>query len=91
MIAKVAFAFRIHSWASVAVLLICSALCGCQNVPAPALNPASADGALKAPYPPSRLIRGITWHWQTLRTAAVGSDLWPLTWGPDGQLYAAWG
>jgi hypothetical protein len=21
----------------------------------------------------------------------VGSDLWPLTWGPDGQLYAAWG
>jgi hypothetical protein len=74
-----------------AMLLICSALCGCQNVPAPALNPASADGALKAPYPPSRLIRGITWHWQTLRTAAVGSDLWPLTWGPDGQLYAAWG
>lgn len=45
----------------------------------------------KPPYPPSRVIQGITWHWETHRTAAPGSDLWPVTWGPDGHLYAAWG
>jgi hypothetical protein len=43
------------------------------------------------PYPPSAVIRHLTWHWETLRTAAPGSDLWPITWGPDGHLYAAWG
>ena len=31
------------------------------------------------------------WHWETYATAALGSDLWPVTWGPDGNLYAAWG
>ncbi len=43
------------------------------------------------PYPPSPVLQGITWHWETHRTAAPGSDLWPVTWGPDGHLYAAWG
>lgn len=43
------------------------------------------------PYPPSQVIRAITWHWDTYQTAAHGSDLWPVTWGPDGRLYAAWG
>jgi hypothetical protein len=45
----------------------------------------------KAPYPPSRVIAGITWDWKTRRTAAPGSDLWPVTWGADDHLYAAWG
>ena len=45
----------------------------------------------KPPYPPSAVIQGITGHWETHRTAAPGSDLWPVTWGPDGHLYAAWG
>jgi hypothetical protein len=31
------------------------------------------------------------WHWETYTTAAPGSDLWPVTWGPDDHLYAAWG
>ena len=44
-----------------------------------------------APYPPSRMIEGITWHWETHRTAAPGSDLWPVTWAADGHLYTAWG
>jgi hypothetical protein len=44
-----------------------------------------------SPYPPSTLIKGITWHWETYRTAAPGSDLWPITWGADDNLYAAWG
>ena len=43
------------------------------------------------PYPPSPAIQGLAWHWETLATAAPGSDLWPVAWGPDGYLYAAWG
>jgi hypothetical protein len=45
----------------------------------------------KAPYPPSPVVQEFIWHWDTYRTAAAGSDLWPVTWGPDGHLYAAWG
>jgi len=45
----------------------------------------------KAPYPPSKLIQGITWEWETYTNAAPGSDLWPVTWGPDDNLYVAWG
>lgn len=51
----------------------------------------SQEKAAKPPYPPSPVIAGITWDWKTLRTAAPGSDLWPVTWGSDDQLYAAWG
>jgi hypothetical protein len=43
------------------------------------------------PYAHSPLLEDITWHWETYTTAALGSDLWPVTWGPDGELYAAWG
>ncbi|HUT95552.1 MAG TPA: DUF4185 domain-containing protein [Thermoguttaceae bacterium] len=52
---------------------------------------AELDAADSPPYPPSSVIVGITWHWETHRTAAPGSDLWPVTWGPDGHLYTAWG
>jgi hypothetical protein len=45
----------------------------------------------KSPYPLSPVIERITWHWETHRTAAYGSDLWPVTWGIDDHLYAAWG
>ncbi|MGA2257930.1 MAG: DUF4185 domain-containing protein [Thermoguttaceae bacterium] len=45
----------------------------------------------QSPYPPSPVIRKITWHWETYQTAAPGSDLWPVTWGPDDHLYTAWG
>jgi hypothetical protein len=50
--------------------------------------------ALEAQAPPcphSHIIQGITWHWDTYKTAALGSDLWPVTWGPDDHLYLAWG
>lgn len=53
---------------------------------------ATAGGAApQAPYPQSRLIQAITWHWETLTNGAPGSDLWPVTWAPDDNLYAAWG
>ena len=44
-----------------------------------------------APYPPSPLLSGLDWHWETYRHAAHGSDLWPVTWADDNHLYAAWG
>jgi hypothetical protein len=47
--------------------------------------------AQEAPYPQSQTIPGITWHWDTYQTAALGSDLWPVTWGPDDNLYLSWG
>lgn len=55
------------------------------------LSPEEAQTSPSAPYPPSSLIKDITWHWDTYQTAAEGSDLWPTTWGPDNHVYAAWG
>lgn len=43
------------------------------------------------PYPPSPVIESIAWDWSTYKTAAGGSDLWPVTWAADGNLYCAWG
>ncbi len=53
-------------------------------------QPARAVGP-EAPYPPSTVIRSIAWHWDTLRTGAPGSDLWPVTWAADSNLYTSWG
>src|SRR5262249_11620737 len=47
--------------------------------------------ATASPYPHSPAIKSITWHWNTLRAAAPGSDLWPVTWAVDDSLYVAWG
>jgi hypothetical protein len=56
------------------------------------LLPAVAAGvAQEPPDPPSRTIKGMTWHWDTYQNAAIGRDLWPVTWGPDDNLYLAWG
>ena len=49
------------------------------------------ENAAKPPYPPSPVIAGLTWDWTTYRTAAPGSDLWPVAWGADDYLYTAWG
>src|SRR4051794_40964037 len=53
--------------------------------------PPAAGQPSAAPSPPSPVIESITWHWETLHTAATGSDLWPVTWAADDNLYAAWG
>lgn len=59
---------------------------------------ASADLKLLAdekpavcPYPASPVITEIVWDWTTHRSAAPGSDLWPVTVGADEALYLAWG
>lgn len=55
------------------------------------LGAVAGSAAPHSPYPPSEVFESITWHWETHRTAALGSDLWPVTWSADDQLYAAWG
>jgi hypothetical protein len=51
---------------------------------------AAAD---RAPYPKSQMIAGVHWDFSTVSShrKAIGSDIWPTTWAPDGDLYAAWG
>jgi hypothetical protein len=44
-----------------------------------------------APYPPSPVISGITWDQSSLVRSAPGSDLWPVAWAADDNLYTAWG
>lgn len=46
----------------------------------------------KAPYPPSRVIRGVHWAPQeSILRKARGSDIWPLTWADDDAQYTAYG
>jgi hypothetical protein len=54
--------------------------------------PAFAQATLP-PYPRSHTITGMSWDLSTVTSLrkAVGSDLWPLTWAADGNLYGAWG
>lgn len=51
--------------------------------------PAAPSG--DAPYCPSPLIRSMEWDWSHGYRAAEGSDLWPVTWGQDGNVYAFFG
>ncbi|HEX8204274.1 MAG TPA: hypothetical protein VF590_27600, partial [Isosphaeraceae bacterium] len=54
------------------------------------MRTASVGG--RAPYPPSAAIVGIAWApAATITRRAPGSDNWPLTWGDDDALYAAYG
>ncbi|MGD0536054.1 MAG: endo-1,4-beta-xylanase [Verrucomicrobiota bacterium] len=81
------------------VIAACAPSLHCQPVRAGAGGDRSAEGPrptgvspfLDPPYPPSPVIENIVWHWGTHATAAQGSDLWPVAWGPDNHLYAAWG
>ncbi|MGH7994719.1 MAG: hypothetical protein ACREFX_00030 [Opitutaceae bacterium] len=49
-----------------------------------------------APYGPSPVIRGVTWDFKDLIRLANtpgngGSDLWPVTWAEDGNVYTSFG
>jgi hypothetical protein len=55
------------------------------HVSTPAV-PAAGD----APYCPSRAIRSIEFDWNGY-TEPNGSDLWSVTWGRDGKVYAFFG
>ena len=45
----------------------------------------------ESPYPASSVIKGVTWDFAHTVRLAPGSDLWPITWGADDNLYAAFG
>jgi hypothetical protein len=47
--------------------------------------------ALAPPYPKSPVIDTITFDVSTHTSAASGSDLWPVTWASDDNLYVSWG
>jgi hypothetical protein len=53
--------------------------------------PASEQPAFAPAYPASPVIRGVRFDDASARVLAPGSDIWPITWGEDGQLYTAWG
>ncbi|WP_437201242.1 DUF4185 domain-containing protein [Planctomicrobium sp. SH664] len=42
-------------------------------------------------HPPSDLIEGISFDFTTRRIEGLGSDLWPITWAADGELYTTYG
>jgi hypothetical protein len=54
---------------------------------------ADRGATLRPPYPVSTLTRELHWNFATLLShrKAIGSDIWPMTWGPDGNIYTAWG
>jgi hypothetical protein len=52
---------------------------------------AGAAFAQAPPYPPSPVIRTVTFDWTTHKRDAQGSDNWQLTWADDGHQYGAWG
>jgi hypothetical protein len=57
---------------------------------------ASLQAQNNAPYPPSPVIQGATWDFKHLIRLANtpgegGSDLWPVTWAADGNVYTSFG
>jgi hypothetical protein len=53
-------------------------------------TPAASTGG-DAAYCPSTVISGMTWNWSTGFNQQNASDLWPATWGADGNTYFFWG
>jgi hypothetical protein len=55
-------------------------------------DPAVEAARSKAPYPPSTVIRGVSFAPEsTIVRQAIDSDNWPITWGDDDALYTAYG
>jgi hypothetical protein len=54
-------------------------------------KPRHEQPAFKSAYPPSPVIAGVTFDDATVRTEAIGSDIWPITWAADDSLFTAWG
>jgi len=69
---------------SIAILLIAASYM--------ALMQASAGVQIaEAPYPPSPVIKGVTFDFSSRDRRAPGSDNWAITWADDDHTYAAWG
>ncbi len=55
------------------------------------LFPGCEAKQLVPPYPQSRLVKSVSYYWETHKRQAAGSDNWPLTWSDDGSQYTSWG
>jgi hypothetical protein len=67
-----------------AAVLTVALILACGDKPGPQAGP-------NPPYPPSPVVSSITWDFGGLHQDAPGSDIWPITWASDGNLYTAWG
>ncbi len=54
-------------------------------------NPGEGPSIFRPAYPQSNVIAGVEFDDATARTEAPGSDIWPITWAADDELYTAWG
>jgi hypothetical protein len=80
--------------ASTAYTYVISAFDGAGNSEASSplqASTAAASAAGDAPYCASAVIAGMTWDWSSGYTQANGSDLWPVAWGDDGNVYTFFG
>lgn len=87
---------RISSLPLTLVVLLLTACAHVEKGPSPSqLVPQKEQAPLTPaapPYPPSEVITGLSWDFanQPARMA-IGSDLWPTTWGSDGKVWTNWG
>lgn len=58
---------------------------------AAALIAQDAKPVFRPAYPPSPVIGGLAYDDRGARIEAPGSDIWPITWADDDNLYTAWG
>jgi len=75
------------AWATCALVLVGCATSGRQTP----LAPVRVDCAGDAPYCQSSYIESMTFDWAHGYTESNGSDLWPVTWGKDGNVYTFFG
>jgi hypothetical protein len=69
------------------ILAICAA-CGGQG----GENVATSTSAITtSPFPKSTVFTSISWDVAHQTEFAGGSDLWPTTWGADGNIWGGWG
>lgn len=85
---RVCLSARFGHGFAIGVLLVAAVL---RSASARGTDPAHPGQSGNPPYPVSSFFHSLTWEWDTLANAAPGSDLWPVTWGEDNQLYTAWG
>jgi hypothetical protein len=76
---------------SLAVAFFFSAACSGGGSTTDPPGPVVCDDLPGSPYPPSSVIGGVNWDFANRLQLAQGSDLWPTTWGSDGEVHTGWG
>jgi hypothetical protein len=77
---------------TVQILINASDLSSPANVMSPADSYSySITSTMGGPYPASTFISSVNWNFADRLTLAPGSDLWPMTWAADDNVYAIGG